>query len=85
MNPHPVKLHKEMNADDALDREIARIRDKISRRLGEDHIQYPRSVSTPPFGFIGFKERSFHEDEVWRRTSLANCFTVDLTFAFPGV
>jgi uncharacterized protein YlxW (UPF0749 family) len=60
------KTRKPKKVDDPLEREIARIREKIAARLGEDQLGLlqPRSASTPPYGFIGFKERSFHEEEV---------------------
>jgi hypothetical protein len=61
--------NKEEAIDVALEREISRIRVKIAKRMHEVEGQgssFPLSgsMSVSPGGFIGFKERSFHEDEV---------------------
>ena len=67
MSGFPLK-NKDTPIDEALEREIFRLRSKIARRIEEDRqtdspCQQPRSASTPPIGFVGFLERSFHEDE----------------------
>ncbi len=64
-----VSANKETSIDAALEQEIARIRVKIAKRMHEVEEQgnsslLSGSMSVSPGGFIGFKERSFHEDEV---------------------
>jgi hypothetical protein len=63
------KGDKEVGVDVALEREISRIRIKIAKRMHQvegqgSNFPLSGSMSVSPGGFIGFKERSFHEDEV---------------------
>ncbi len=64
-----VSSKNELGIDAALEREMTRIRVKISKRMHEvegqgNNFPLSGSMSVSPGGFIGFKERSFHEDEV---------------------
>jgi hypothetical protein len=56
---------KESGIDAALEQEIARIRGKIAKRMHDvEELGNSSLLSGNASGFIGFKERSFHEDEV---------------------